>query len=259
MGRRRQKRIPMATTQYVISSATGVDVSLNIAGTGSRAYAFLIDWHIRLLLAVAWFVCADLLIRGTLRFGAGTPKQSELFYFAAVLPTVILYFLYHPILEVLLRGRTPGKRTAGLCIVTRSGGTPGAGALLIRNVFRLIDQLPLFYLLGLAFTAVTKQRVRLGDLAAGTLLVFDGAQAQRSLAQLGSLSQSSIHDPALLDIVNDLLERWADLDDRHRMSLARTLLARITPGIAASELLDLSSAELRLRLDSQLRGEAVPT
>ena len=248
----------MASTQYVISSATGVDVSLSIAGTGSRSYAFLIDWHIRLLMALAWFVAASLLIRGTLRFLPGAPKPSELFYLAALLPTLILYFLYHPLLEVLMRGRTPGKRIAGLRIVTRSGGTPGSGALLIRNVFRLIDQLPVCYLLGLALTLVTAQRVRLGDLAAGTLLVFDGEGAERSLAQLDALTHSSIPDPALLDLVNDLLDRWTDLDDAPRMTLARTLLGLIPPGEAQEELAQWTSSMLRERLELLLRGEAAP-
>ena len=48
-----------------------------------------------------------------------------------------------------MRGRTPGKRMAGVRIVARDGGAPSVGALLVRNVFRLIDSLPLLYGVGL--------------------------------------------------------------------------------------------------------------
>ena len=66
-----------------------------------------------------------------------------------VLPALAIYFLYHPVLELAMRGRTPGKRSAGIHVVTRDGSAPSAGALLVRNVFRLIDSLPVAYGVGL--------------------------------------------------------------------------------------------------------------
>ena len=72
-----------------------------------------------------------------------------------------------------MRGRTPGKRIAGVRLVTREGDIPGAGALLLRNIFRLLDSLPVCYLVGLATVVFTEHHVRVGDLAAGTLLVMD--------------------------------------------------------------------------------------
>ena len=62
---------------------------------------------------------------------------------------------------------------AGIQIVTRDGGSPGVGALLTRNVFRLVDSLPLLYGVGLLATIVTRNHVRIGDIAAGTLLVYE--------------------------------------------------------------------------------------
>ena len=79
-------------------------------------------------------------------------------YYIVVLPSLALYFLYHPILEVLMKGRTPGKRIAGVRLVKRDGGVPGVGALLIRNVFRLIDSLPFAYCIGLATTIRQQHR-----------------------------------------------------------------------------------------------------
>src|ERR1700722_16864228 len=239
--------------RYTIRSATGVDVELAIAGAGSRSYAFLIDWHIRVLLALAWFACAAVIARGVHPFTA--PGRPSIGYMlGAVMPAIIIYFLYHPVLEVLMHGRTPGKRTAGVRIVTRGGGTPGAGALLIRNLFRLIDSAPAFYMFGLLTCLFPPQRVRIGDLAAGTLLVIDRGASVSSLAQLRALSSASKLDPATLDVIAELLSRWTELTAQRRSALARTLLQRVDAGQDVTQLAALSSQELRERLERRLRG-----
>jgi uncharacterized RDD family membrane protein YckC len=166
--------------RLIVPSSTGVDVALPLAGPGSRSYAFVVDWHIRLLLAIAWYVCGALLAIGTLA-PAARSKLPAVFSLGVVLPAIAIYLLYHPVLEVAMRGRTPGKRIAGVKLVTRSGGTPSTGALLIRNVFRLIDSMPAFYVVGLVTCFVTADRVRIGDLAAGTVLVNDQQEAADAL------------------------------------------------------------------------------
>ena len=171
----------MTDDQLSVQSVTGVDLTLSIAGPGTRSYAFVIDWHIRFLIAAAWLLIAYYLfdVPLTLKSTAG---------FLSVLPASIFYFLYHPILEVALRGSTPGKRMAGVRIVSRDGGPPGTSALLIRNIFRLIDSLPAAYMLGLISCFVTVNRVRVGDMAAGTLLVLDNAAAEKSLLRIEALA-----------------------------------------------------------------------
>ena len=62
----------MTAETLVVTSPTGVDVELAIAGPGSRAYAFLIDWHIRLLLAITWYAAAAILAA---RFDLATSKS----------------------------------------------------------------------------------------------------------------------------------------------------------------------------------------
>jgi uncharacterized RDD family membrane protein YckC len=237
--------------QLRISGLTGVDVALDIAGAGSRSYAFVIDWHIRLLLALAWFCGAWLLIKfiGAARFEAQT---SRFLLLAAVAPAILIYLLYHPVLEVLMHGRTPGKRRAGVRIVTRNGGTPGLGALLIRNIFRLVDSLPFMYVIGLTSCLITEQRVRIGDLAAGTVLILDSDTAAKSLAQLGSMVTQSGLAPALVELIHDVLERWASLDTAKRDELARSILARIDSAAPPAQLAGLTDAELSQRLHQLL-------
>ncbi len=80
-----------------------------------------------------------------------------------------LYFLYYLFFEGILTG-TPGKLLGGLRIERGKGGTPSLFAILIRNLFRLIDT-PLFFLTGIGLIESTQRHRRLGDLIAGTVVV----------------------------------------------------------------------------------------
>jgi len=207
-----------------VDSVTGIDVSLPLAGPGARATAFLIDWIVRLLLALAWFVVAALLYNG--RLSLAPPATNDAGWFGGVAaPASGIYFLYHPIIELVMRGSTPGKRMGGVRIVTRDGGVPGAGALLVRNVFRLIDSVPMFYGLGLITVMLSRENLRIGDMAAGTLLVFD--REDTLLPATAATGQHSGRlDAAGAEIVAELLERWPRLSPEARARLARKLLAR---------------------------------
>ena len=157
----------------VIDSVTGVEVALPIAGPGARSYAFVIDWHIRAILAVTWYVFGMMLYNRDWANITPPLEMDGIWFGLIALPAAAIYFLYHPVLEIAMRGRTPGKRMAGVRLVTRAGGTPELGAYVIRNVFRLVDTFPVCYGLGLVMTMITRNHVRLGDIAAGTLLVYD--------------------------------------------------------------------------------------
>ena len=245
----------MSTDSLIVTSPTGVDVELAIAGPGSRAYAFLIDWHIRLLVALTWYVAAAYKLTGLPYLGAGSPPAS---FAIAAIPALAIYFLYHPLVELAMRGRSPGKRMAGVRVVNRQGGTPSTLAVLIRNAFRLIDSAPALYGVGVCMTIFTAQRVRLGDLAAGTLLVHDGETDAQALKQLGSLSLNPSLDAGTLALGNDLLLRWKDLQPERRRQLARDLLRRIATTIGstndAGDLESLNDRNLRQRLRDSLSG-----
>ena len=237
----------MTDERLLVQSATGVDLTLAIAGPGSRSYAFVIDWHIRLLLGGAWLLVASYLLSLNLDPRSGDALLS-------LLPAAVLYFLYHPIVEVMLRGQTPGKRMAGLTLVNRSGGTPSTAALLIRNIFRLIDSLPAFYVVGLVSCFVTENRVRIGDMAAGTLLVLDDAAAGKSLARLETLASASRLPLDALELVDQVLERWPNLAIDKRRQLAVQLLTRLQPGGDVAQLATLREEVLHARLTALLAG-----
>ncbi len=219
-------------------------MTLQVAGPGTRAYAFIIDWHIRLLVALGW-----LLLGFLVGVGSYSRLKSAAFVLIFLVPAALMYFFYHPVLELLMRGRTPGKRMAGARIVTLEGATPGTGALLMRNLFRLIDSLPGLYLVGLLCCMFTAQRVRIGDLAAGTVLVLD---EPKGLGHFGKLAGSSRLDPDTAALVQDLLERWEELEPQQADRLARELLAKLDAGLDSAQLAALDQTALRSRLEALL-------
>jgi uncharacterized RDD family membrane protein YckC len=231
--------------QLRIAGLTGVDISLDIAGAGSRSYAFVIDWHIRLLLALAWLAPTWMIAMRNGHAGFSS--------FASI-PALCIYFFYHPVLEVAMRGSTPGKRMAGVRIVTRNGGTPSAGALIVRNIFRLIDCMPALYLVGLLCCLLTAQRVRIGDMAAGTLLILDQPNSTKSLGKIGVLVAQSGLTSDLVELIDDVLARWQSLDISKRSALARTILARVDPTVAPDTLSIIGDSELHRRLMASLTG-----
>ncbi len=204
-----------ATDELHVQSVTGVDLQLRIASLGGRSYAFVIDWHIRVVAAMAWYTASTSVLYQ--EFAVSQPDAT--FWFVVVAPVAAIYFLYHLILEVAT-GRTPGKRIAGVRIVTVEGQVPGIAALAIRNVLRLLDSL-LLYAVGLTCVLVTRQSVRIGDIAAGTLLVYDDSNAdtegfnERAVARLG-LERA--------ELAHELLGRWKSLEPEKRRALARKLL-----------------------------------
>jgi uncharacterized RDD family membrane protein YckC len=241
----------LADERITVQSITGVDLTLNLAGPGTRSYAFIIDWHIRVLAAGLWLLLAAV----SLNFHMTWKSQTGLL---SILPAVALYFLYHPILEIAMRGQTPGKRVAGVRLLNRTGGQPSVGALLIRNIFRLIDSLPAFYLLGLLTCIFSTHRVRVGDLAAGTLLVREDREGEQSLARVQSLADQSHLPLETLELADQILERWDSLQPQSRADIARSLLVQVLAPADAEDLRIWTDSRLRAQLRALVEPQAVP-
>jgi uncharacterized RDD family membrane protein YckC len=212
-----------------VNSADAMSYALEIAGVGARSYAFVLDWHIRLLAALAWiylaaFLFYDLSIFSTL-FEEDTANAAA--FWVIFLPAFIAYFFYHPILETVMHGSTPGKRTAGVRLITLEGFTPGIGSILIRNIFRLIDSLPGVYTVGLVVAIFSRNHVRIGDIAAGTVLVYEKNTGKQSLSDVAQQSLNSSLSAENYDLLLELLERWQQLDKAQRIHLGQRFLNRI--------------------------------
>lgn len=210
-----------------IDSADALSLRLEIAGPGARSHAFVIDWHIRLLVAFLWVLVAGWLALGPLNTWMDKLDNMKSAANLVFLPAGLIYALYHPVLEVLMRGRTPGKNMTGIRITTTDGRTPGTGALLVRNIFRLIDSLPVCYILGLILTMTTARKVRLGDIAAGTVLVYEDKVSENALSEAAELAMHSGLSPRDQSLLLEILERWHGLDRASRISIGERFLAKI--------------------------------
>jgi uncharacterized RDD family membrane protein YckC len=135
----------------------GIALALRPAGVLARAGAFAVDLLIRgALLLVVSMVLAPL---G--RFGSGL---ALILWFA-------LEWFYPVLFELLPGGATPGKRAFGLRVTMDSGLPITPAASLLRNLLRSADFLPFAYGLGLATVLMRSDFKRLGDIAAGTIVV----------------------------------------------------------------------------------------
>ncbi len=77
------------------------------------------------------------------------------------------------VLEVITAGRTPGKKLGGLRVVSRSGGGITVKQAFLRNLLRLVDMLPAYYLFGIATMASDRLRRRIWDKVANTVVIVD--------------------------------------------------------------------------------------
>lgn len=232
--------------KLTIHTTDAMQLSLPIAGMGGRCYAFIIDWHIRLLASFAWFFGVLILMTGDISRDileqALGDDGSQVFY-VAVLPALLIYLFYHPVLEVLMQGRTPGKRMAGVRIVSSAGLTPSVGALLTRNIFRIIDSLPAWYIVGLATALFHPRQLRIGDIAAGTVLIYEQKLSAKTLEQFAHNATGKL-TPQHHELRQALLARWKSLDKRVRGQLATQFLEGIGDTLPATT--DARSLDQRL-------------
>ncbi len=146
--------------RLTIATPEGVTLDLVLAGLGSRFVARLLDTVIQGALIFALAVGAYAASSGVVRA-------------IAVVVLFLTLFAYDIPFEVLNGGRTVGKLAAGVHVVGRGGEPIGFLASVTRNVLRIVDFLPGFYVVGAASIVATQRDQRLGDLAAGTMVVRD--------------------------------------------------------------------------------------
>lgn len=148
-------------THRAIETPEGVELQLRVAGPVARALAWLIDFLIRL--AVYYAGMMALVSFGNFGFGV------------FLILIFLLEWLYPVVFEVYHQGRTPGKQVMGIQVVSDNGTPVGWGAATVRNLLRVVDFLPLFYGVGLMSMLMNRDFKRLGDLAAGTRVVYRAA------------------------------------------------------------------------------------
>lgn len=137
------------------------------AGLGSRFVALFLDGLVQTVVFVAVLLVSDL---------ADVDAPANLAPAVAVALIFFLHLGYFALFEGLWEGRTPGKRAVKLRVVRIDGQPLGWTGSSIRNVLRLVDSL-LFYAVGAAAMVVSRDDQRLGDLAAGTIVIHEPSKA----------------------------------------------------------------------------------
>ena len=178
-----------------IATPEGVDLDVTLAGIGSRFVAALIDSLIQaaILIAVSFLAALAAGGAGVDDFDGGLLAGVAL---ALLLVVFFLVFFGYPVaFETWASGRTPGKRWTGLRVV-RSGGAPVSFLpSAVRNLLRLVDFLPTAYGVGLVAMLANDRNQRLGDLAAGTLVIRE-RRALRLAASASSPTSSETQAPS---------------------------------------------------------------
>jgi uncharacterized RDD family membrane protein YckC len=232
-----------------IATPEGVELELVLAGLASRFIAEIVDATL-ILLIVGAMIAVAAVAGGT----AGLVILS-----VAVGGLMLLSVLYHVAFEVLAAGRTPGKRANGLRVVMDGGGPVGVRASAVRNLIRLLEGPPLFYVPAVVSILATRRNQRLGDLAAGTLVVREPSGSRRRRRRGSPPAQPTALAPGLrlaewdvsaitqdeLAAIRSFLARRDSFAPPARRGLARELAARLgekvagpPPGLPAETLLE---------------------
>lgn len=249
-----------------------ISIDLPLAGIGSRFIALLVDyliWGAGLLLLVG---IALLLLPAMHAFNVKSAQWAE----ALVIFLVFLFnWGYFTLFEAFWSGQTPGKRVARIRVIQRSGRSIGLLESMARNLVRYVDQIPFFYAVGTITMFANRQHQRLGDMAAGTLVVRDrdldspvGADFGRSslsgrglataapephmavVLPTAGIAKLSVED---LRVLESFLERRLDMSLETRAALANRIAAavqakselEILEGVSVETFLEATARQLR--------------
>jgi uncharacterized RDD family membrane protein YckC len=260
--------------QLNIETPELVAIEMPLAGIGSRFIALLID-------TLIWLAGLVVLAIVLWAFRPALQAFNNLSYqWTVALFTLILFLLnwgYFTLFEAFANGRTPGKRVARIRVIQSSGRPIGIFESMARNFVRYIDQIPFFYAVGVIAVFATRQHQRLGDLAAGTLVVRDreqetplwGETAARTFTAPAFPLGASVPEPHVgvalptagvaklaasdLEVLEGFFSRRLDLPLQTREALALRIAAAIQaksgleppPGASVETFLEATARDLR--------------
>lgn len=233
------------TTTLKVQTPEGVTFEIPLASPFSRCLALAID--VAVVFAITILLSQ---VIGILSIAAsGIPVLGRVFGDFGSGAAIVLQFVvatgYGMVTEWLWSGRTVGKRMMKLRVIDERGLSLGLKQVIIRNLFRLLDMMPsTFYLIGGVSCLVTARCQRLGDIAAGTLVIREAGVAAPTLAGVIGTDRNSFATAPHLEarlrqrttpeearIVLDAVTRRDELDPESRLELFARL-AEYFRGIA---------------------------
>jgi uncharacterized RDD family membrane protein YckC len=192
-----------------------VALFIDTAGLGSRMIALIVDSAIQAAVVIALAIVLANTGQGTV---------VGVFYIIALF---VIVWGYYPLFEILWSGRTVGKRAQHLRVVRTDGQPAGAGSILVRNIIRIADFLPGFYAIGSISILLTRRNQRLGDLAAGTMVVRERAAPEPAPLDVSFPVDRRIDTAGITQrdyiVVRDFLQRRSTFDPSARAALAASI------------------------------------
>lgn len=227
-----EQRVDVETPEQIV-------FSYSVAGVGSRAAAALIDALICVAAAVALQIVVAVVVRPLV--GSALPDAAGRWAIAIYLfAQFAITWGYYVLWEGLRDGQTPGKRRLGLRVVQDGGYSVSFAASAVRNLVRVIDMLPPpLYGVGVISAVLSRSGKRLGDYAAGTIVVHE--RATRVATGAAGAATPAAHAAARAPLLQTLLAeeeyalldrfvaRRAELDPARRQELTSDLAARLAP------------------------------
>lgn len=221
----------MQSPDYSISTPENVDLHLELAGIGNRVLATMIDtmisWTAIVCIALAFILLGFLLDQLHIL----SLPQNALLGFASMVAILVAFainFGYHIFFEGVWHGQTPGKKIARIRVIEANGQPVGWAAVCIRNLVRLLDTGLL--LIGLLVMLIDRNERRLGDLAAGTLVIRErttdlttGDIVLITNAEADSLLDIGRVTPEEYDLLARFLKRRKTLSPTHRPVVSKRL------------------------------------
>lgn len=180
------------TTSLEIRTPEGVSFQIPVASPYSRCLALAIDYAVvvALTLLISQIIgifqmsLSEIPVVGDIIVDFGTG--------ANILLQFLIFTFYGMITEWLWSGQTVGKRLLKLRVIDERGLSLGLKQIVIRNLFRLLDILPsTFYLIGSISCLVTRHCQRIGDIAAGTLVVREVTPSAPAFGELLAVGENS--------------------------------------------------------------------
>jgi uncharacterized RDD family membrane protein YckC len=225
----------MIDTLHNVEAPEGVDLSLRLAGVIPRGLAYVADASLRTL----FYVVAAIPLAAALgEVGLGV-----------LVVLVLLGEVIYPIaFELLGDGQTPGKRMVGIRVVHDDGTRIRWQASLLRNLLVYADALPGTFLFAAASMLASPRFQRLGDHAAGTLVVYVEGKAERAPSAAASVDPEPPPIALALDEQAALLAfgaRSAEFSPARREELARLAAPLLRAGEPAAPQLEAIAAHLR--------------
>jgi uncharacterized RDD family membrane protein YckC len=225
--------VTIAMGRLEIETPDHVVLRFQLAGAGNRGFAAIVDFLVAFILTFAIGYAFQLLAEQD-------PSLTE-WEGWVVFAELVVAWLYFVLLEWLWNGQTLGKRIFGLRVISEDGEPARFVAVIVRNLVRVVDFLPLLYGLGLVTLIASPRSQRLGDYAGGTFVV----RAPRPRRDWSALRTQNTRDsferpaaaaPALRvlpgeaqRLVREFVLREAKLTPAARAALATQLAERIRP------------------------------